>query len=140
MNVTFATDFGDLNALDVSAGGFQVALSLDGSPYESSTWFGRAGLDPEATDQSVALRMLTVADDGSGVFMQLNVPASQFAPGSRPLYALESFGVVTMLGEAGPFVGFVSEGTLELDSASALEGAPVSGRLTAQLVQLGCAR
>jgi hypothetical protein len=141
VDVEFATDYGDLAALDPAAGGFDVALSLDGEPLGPAPWFGRAGEDPAATEPGVVIRTLTFAADGSGVFLQLTVPPSEFAPGVRPLYALESFGVVVMLGGAGTrFVGFVSDGTLELDEASRVDGAPVTGRLNARLLQLGCAR
>lgn len=141
VSVELATEYGDLAALNPAAGGFDVALSLDGAPLEPASWFGRAGVDPTSTEPGVVIRALTLAADGTGVLLQLTVPPSELAPGVRPLYALESFGVVVMLGGgAARFVGFVGDGTLELDAASTEDGAPVIGRLNARLLQLACAR
>lgn len=140
VSMEFSTDYGDLAELDPAAGGFEVALSLDGAPLAPASWFGRAGVDPTSTDPGVVIRTLAFADDGTGVLLQLTLPHSELSPGARPLYALESFGVVVTLGAASRFVGFVSDGTLELDAASMVDGAPVTGRLNARLLQLACAR
>ena len=41
--------------------------------------------------------------------------------------------------ERSRLVGFIGEGTLELDATSAVAGAPVIGRLNGKLLQTGCA-
>jgi hypothetical protein len=139
VSMEFSTDYGDLDAAQPGAGEFEVALSLDGNAITSS-WFGRAGVDPAATEPNAIVRALTFLPDGRGIFLQVTVPRSQFAPGVRPLWGLESAGLVVVLdGANSRFIGFISDGSFELDQASLVAGAPVSGRLNARLLQLGCA-
>jgi CotH kinase protein len=139
VSMEFSTDYGDLAALNPVAGGFSVDLSMDGTPFEGA-WFGRAGVDATATDPSVLVRSLAFLPDGRGVLLQISLPPAEFVPGARSLHALESFGIVLVLDGANTrVVGFVSDGTLQLDQAAQADGAPVSGRLEARLLQLGCA-
>jgi len=139
VSLEFDTTYGDLTAIDATSGSFSVGLSMDGAPFQGA-WFGRAGVDATSLDPSVLLRTVSLLPDGSLILLQLTLPPAEFAPGSRSLHGLESFGLVLILaGEATRFVGFVSDGTLELDAAAALDGAPVSGRMNARLLQLACA-
>ncbi len=135
----FATSYGDLAALAPGSGSFDVAFSPDGVPFEG-TGFSQAGVDPMGSDASVIVRALAFRLDGSGVFLQVSLPPGEFTPGTRSLYALESSGVLVALdGAAQRFVGFISDGNLTFDQASSERGAPVSGRVNARLLQLGCA-
>jgi hypothetical protein len=138
VDMEFSTDYGDLASLQPGVGEFEVALSLDGDAVTSS-WFGRAGVDPEAAEPTALLRTLSLLPDGQIIFLQVTVPRTQFAPGVRPLWGFESSGLVLVLGANTRFVGFISDGTFELDQASLVQGAPVSGRLNGRLLQLGCA-
>ena len=139
VSMEFSTDYGDLDAVQPGAGEFEVALSLDGNAV-TSAWFGRAGVDPAAIEPNVLVRALSFFADGRGIFVQITVPRTEFAPGARPLWGLESAGVVLVLdGANSRFIGFISDGTFELDQASLVREAPVSGRLNARLLQLGCA-
>jgi hypothetical protein len=135
----FDTSYGDLAAIDPTSGSFAVGLGMDGAPFEGA-WFGRAGVDATSIDPSILLRAVSLLPGGGLVLLQLALPPAEFAAGSRSLYALESYGLVLILaGAETRFVGFVSDGTLELDEAEAMEGAPVRGRLSARLLQLACA-
>jgi hypothetical protein len=139
VSLEFATEYGDLADVAPGLGNFDVGLSLDGAP-SGGAWFGRAGVDPTAAEPSVALRALSVLEDGQVIFLQIGVPPEEFSPGSRALHGFESVGLVLVLDGADTrFVGFISDGALQLDVASAATGAPVSGRLDARLLQTGCA-
>ncbi len=139
VSMEFDTSYGDLAAIDPTSGSFDVGLGMDGVPFEGA-WFGRAGVDATSVDPSVLLRAVSLLPGGGLVLLQLALPPGEFAPGSRSLYALESYGVVLVVaGAETRFVGFVSDGTLELDEAAPAAGAPVRGRLSARLLQLGCA-
>jgi spore coat protein H len=140
VSLEFATEYGDLADVAPGLGRFEVGLSLDGAAASGGAWFGRAGVDATATEPSVALRVLSLLEDGQLLFVQIAVPPEEFSPGSRALHGFESIGVVLVLDGADTrFVGFISDGTLELDAASAAPAAPVSGRLSARLLQTGCA-
>jgi hypothetical protein len=139
VSMEFDTSYGDLAAIDPTSGSFAVGLGMDGAPFEGA-WFGRAGVDATSIDPSILLRAVSLLPGGGLVLLQLALPPAEFAAGSRSLYALESYGLVLILaGAETRFVGFVSDGTLELDEAEAMEGAPVRGRLSARLLQLACA-
>lgn len=139
-NIEFATDYGDLEALDPALGMFEVGLAMDGRQLPSGFWFGRAGLDTAAEAPTSAVRALTFFEDGRGVFLQLNMPPAELSPGDRPFHGFESGGVVVVLdGDASRFIGFISEGTIELEAASSEPGAPVRGRASGQLLQTECA-
>jgi spore coat protein CotH len=139
-DIEFVTDYGDLAALDPAFGSFEVGLAMDGRQLPTGFWFGRAGPDPAAEAPTIAVRALTFFEDGRGVFLQLNVPPSEFSPGDRPFHGFESGGLVVALdGDASRFVGFISEGTIELTAAGTEPGAPVRGRAHGQLLQTGCA-
>jgi spore coat protein H len=139
-SLEFATDYGDLAALDSSAGGFAATLSMDGATVASDSWFGRAGVDSTVPDPTVAVRALTFFPEGRGVFVQLSIPPAEFLPGQRSFHGFESVGLVVVLdGDASRFIGFISGGTIELDAASASDGAPVRGRARGRLLQTACA-
>ncbi len=148
LSIEFSTEYGDLAEVSPERGTFQAALTLDGAPFEGF-WFGRAGFEAMpaggmpaggSAEPVVLLRALSFWAEGTGLLVQLSVPEAEFAPGSRALHGLESFGVVLALdGAETRLVGFVSRGTLELDAASPVLGARVSGRLNAGLLQLTCA-
>jgi len=86
------------------------------------------------------VRALGFFADGRGLFVQLTLPPAEFSPGVRSFHGFETDGLVVVLdGAESRFVGFISEGTLELDAASPEVGAPVRGRARGQLLQTGCA-
>ena len=139
-SLEFSTDYGDLAVLDPSLGSFEVGLRMDDAAVSGATWFGRAGVDATVPDPSVVVRALGFFEDGRGIFLQLTLPPAEFSPGVRSFHGFETDGVVVVLdGEESRFVGFISEGTLELDAASPEVGAPVRGRARGRLLQLGCA-
>ena len=62
------------------------------------------------------------------VTSQLTLPPAEFSPGVRTFHGFETDGLVVVLdGADSRFVGFLSDGTLELDAASPEVGAPVRG-------------
>jgi len=138
----FSTDYGNLDDLGPELGRFTADLSLDGSALavEASAWFGRAGVENPRADNLVVLRALSFFEDGRGLLLQIGIPPEEFSPGMRTLHGFETAGLIVILdGEHSRFVGFISEGTLELDAASTVAGAPVIGRLDGKLLQTGCA-
>jgi hypothetical protein len=136
----FSTDYGDLGALDPSMGSFDVGLRMDDADVAGATWFGRAGVDTTVPDPNIVLRALGFFTDGRGILVQLILPPAEFSPGIRTFHGFESNGLIVVLdGEASRFIGFISEGTLQLDAASPTPGAPVRGRASGQLLQIGCA-
>jgi hypothetical protein len=138
----FASDYGDLTDMTPGLGQFEVELRLDGVPVEveASTWFGRAGVDAPELDPTIVLRALSVFEDGRGILLQISVPPEEFSPGARSLHGFETGALVVALdGDDSRFVGFISDGTLQLDAAGTAPGAAVRGRLDAKLLQTGCA-
>lgn len=138
----FATDYGALEGIELGLGRFSGDLSLDGASFvvPDSAWFGRAGVENPRADTTVTLRALGFLDDGRGVLLQISIPPEEFSPGVRSLHGFETAGLIVALrGADSRFVGFISDGTLALDAASAVSGAPVEGRLEGKLFQLACA-
>ena len=138
----FATDYGDPEPLTLGVGRFTVDLSLDGASFAApaSAWFGRAFVEDPLMDTTVMLRALAFLEDGRGVLLQISIPPEEFSPGVRRLHGFETAGlIVSFAGADSRFVGFISDGTLTLETASAVAGAPVSGQLEGKLLQLDCA-
>lgn len=138
----FTTDYGDVEAIEPGVGSFDADFRFDGSPIPTApnAWFGRAGVVAPTADPTIALRAMTFFEDGRGILVELNIPPEEFSPGRRPLHGFETAGVVVVLDEANSrFVGFITDGTLQLDAAAAATGAAVSGNVEGTLMQLGCA-
>lgn len=116
----------------------EIDMTLDGKAVVAD-WQGSIGHDPRGSEPGVFIRALTSFEDGSALFVQINTPAAEFAPGSHPLHGFETSGIVVLLGEPARFMGFIGDGTLELDAAERRVSAPVRGELNGRLLQQECA-
>jgi hypothetical protein len=138
----FDTQFtaGPLAPAADAGGTFDAQVTIDDQALEAF-WFGLAGRDPEAGDPSGSVQVLGALADGRVVFLGLQLPASSFEPGVRPFYNFETVGFAAFLSPAQPagvFLGFVSEGAIELDAAGLDAGDRVAGRFEGELFQTNC--
>jgi spore coat protein H len=138
----FDTQFtaGPLAPAADAGGTFDAQVTIDDQALEAF-WFGLAGRDPEAGDPSGSVQVLGALADGRVVFLGLQLPASSFEPGVHPFYNFETVGFAAFLSPAQPagvFLGFVSEGAIELDAAGLDAGDRVAGRFEGELFQTNC--
>lgn len=138
----FDTQFtaGPLEPAADAAGTFDAQVTIDDQALEAF-WFGIAGRDPEAGDPSGSVQVLGALADGRVVFLGLQLPARSFEPGVHPFYNFETVGFAAFVSPeqpAGVFLGFVSEGAIELDAAGLDAGDRVAGRFEGELFQTNC--
>ena len=138
----FDTSFtaGPLEPSPAGGGTFQAQVIAGQQPFDAA-WFGVAGRDPEAADPSGAVQLLGGAADGRLIFLGLQLPASAFVPGVHPFYNFETVGFAAFVSPAQPnglLLGVVSEGAIEFEAASIVEGARVAGRFQGEIFQTNC--
>jgi spore coat protein H len=140
IDVEFDAPYVDVADASSPSGDLSVTMNLDGSPVEGS-WWGQAGFDSTALTPGAVVRAFSAVDADRGIFLQLGLPWAEFAPGSWPLHGLETAGlvVVTSNTQPGRFMGFIGDGSIELDLAKRETNAPIRGRLRGRLEQLNCA-
>jgi hypothetical protein len=121
------------------SGQFQASLNIAGQSL-TAPGFSRAGRDPAGADPSVSLQLIGALADGRLLFFQIQLAPGAFAVGTQPFYNFENVGFAGVIAadQTFQFLGLLGDGTVELESATMTDGAPVAGTFTAQLYQTNC--
>jgi hypothetical protein len=121
------------------SGQFQASLNIAGQSL-TAPGFSRAGRDPAGADPSVSLQLIGALADGRLLFFQIQLAPGAFAVGTQPFYNFENVGFAGVIAadQTFQFLGLLGDGTVELESATMMDGAPVAGTFTAQLYQTNC--
>ena len=139
VNVTFSTTWGTLGAQNPFATGSGTwDVTVQGTKQSPSQIGATSGIDPNDTTQRPQLQVVAYTSASQVGVLTFQLQPSAYAGGDHPvnwngvsgqLYNLNTTtGAVTL-------VALVGQGTLTLDQTSQTDGQPVSGRVTANLVQ-----
>jgi hypothetical protein len=131
---TFRTTWGNLSAFAPAADNL-VDVVLDGTRQTFSGVYASAGLDGEGTP---TLQVGAPLPDGRLVaarFMLREVPT---APGEVALHSFETYGAVVRGKNESEYAldGFIGDGKIVFEQASAASGAPLVGRFEGKLITL----
>ena len=134
---SFATTWGTLTS--PSEGAISVEATVDGQPLQA-TWLAGAGMDETLADGMPRVRLSAQLSPTRTLSVDLLLTPRTFAPGKTPFHGIEKVGFVTVVDTTAGFLpgGFVSDGSVELESAGTEAGAVVSGRFSGRLLQFGC--
>jgi spore coat protein H len=120
------------------SGRFEASLTIGGQTLDA-TWFGSAGRDPASGNPAPLMLFVGSLPDGRQALIQF-VLGGGFSPGVQPFYAFETVGFVGIASSDGSvqFLGYLSEGQLDIERGGQLAGDPVVGTFEGQIYQTGC--
>jgi hypothetical protein len=124
---------------DPESGQLQLSLSIAGQTF-TAPGVSRAGRDPAAADPSASVQLIGALADGRVLFFQIQLAPGAFAVGTQPFYNFENVGFAGVINadQTFQFLGLLGEGSVELESATMADGAPVAGTFNAQIYQTNC--
>ncbi|HWO14609.1 MAG TPA: CotH kinase family protein [Polyangiaceae bacterium] len=133
---SFDTTWGTLAA---PSAGASVEASVDGQPLQA-TWVGGAGMNEVLVDGIPRVQLSAQISPTRSLTLDIQLTPRTFKPGVTPFHGIEKVGFVNVSDSAGGFLpgGFVGDGAVEFDAAGMEPGAPVTGRFSGRLLQLGC--
>lgn len=134
---SFATTWGTLTT--PSEGAVSVEATVDGQPLQA-TWLAGAGMDETLADGIPRVRLSAQLSPTRTLSLDLQLTPRTFEPGATAFHGIEKVGFVNVVDAMAGFLpgGFVSDGSVELESAGTEPGSAVVGRFSGRLLQFGC--
>jgi hypothetical protein len=138
VDVSFDTTWGTVGADNPFATGTGTwTVRADGNDLPETDVGSTAGDDPDAP--RVLLQTIAALEDGTLAVVFLQVEPSHYHTGAQTIDWAGVFGALFIYDPSTmqlTLIGALGEGTVQIDEAGGTTGAPVSGHITADLVQM----
>lgn len=143
LDVAFATTFGTLADENwFETGTAEVSVQMASELFEPDLSGAAAGWNPEAVEDGPRVQVVTVSllDDGDVLVVVVELDPNLVAPGMSIVNDwVHSFALVVRIDsetEAQELLGYLGEGTIELDDAGTDDGDVVVGRIEGELIDV----
>jgi hypothetical protein len=140
IDATFATTWATLDDPDPFAtGDGTLDFTVNGVTPVTGMVGAKAGPDPDLSEGPRAqVQIVATLDDGTIAVVVARVSTGSFAPATLEIDWGTVFGALYRYDpetDTASLIGILGSGTLELDAASMAAGEPVTGTMTAELVE-----